>query len=75
MPESTGLREVWQLDHDGYGRTLHATVEHAKAYAEAREAGGTYWRWDEDYYRLKRDGETFATIRRVPVLGDEGEQP
>jgi hypothetical protein len=64
-----GSYVVWQLDHEGYGSSLHATADHAKAQAERREASGsTYWRWDESY-RLKRDGETIATIQRVQVLG------
>jgi hypothetical protein len=61
---------VWQLEHDGYGTTLHATSEHAKAWAERHEPGGnTYWRWDDGVSWLKRHGETIATIRPVEVLG------
>lgn len=72
--EETGGRDgsntVWQLEHEGYGTTLHATDEHAKAWAEGRELeNDTYWRWDDHNYRFKRRGETIATIRRVPVLG------
>lgn len=64
-----GPLTVWQLDHDGFGRSLHATAEHAKAEAERRETvGGSYWRYDENYW-FKRDGETIATLERVPVLG------
>ena len=63
---------VWQLDHDGYGRTLHATAGHAKAEAERREPDGdTYWRWDDGKYWFKRHGETIATIERAPVLGHD----
>ena len=61
---------VWQLDHDGRGRTFHATDEHAKAWAEEHEPDGdTYWRWDDGTHWLKRHGETIATIRRVELLG------
>lgn len=60
---------VWQLDHDGYGTSLHASAYHAKAHAESREASGTYWRWDDGRYWLKRHGETIATIQPVQVLG------
>lgn len=61
---------VWQLDHDGRGTTLHASAEHARAWAERHEpGGGTYWRWDDGNYWFKRSGETIATIRPVEVLG------
>lgn len=65
-----GPHTVWQLEHEGYGVSLHAMDAHAKATAERREpAGETYWRWDDGDYWLKRHGETVATIRRVQVLG------
>lgn len=69
--EETGGRDtVWQLDHELYGTTLHATDKHAKAWAERRELeNDTYWRWDDGNYRFKRRGETIATIRQVKVLG------
>ena len=65
-----GPHVVWQLEHEGYGTSLHATDDHAKVWAERREPDGdTYWRFDDGDYRFKRHGETIATIRRVQVLG------
>lgn len=65
-----GADFVWQLEHDGYGTTIHASSYHAQDWAENREPGGdTYWRYDDGTHWLKRHGETIATIRPVEVLG------